>query len=326
MKPRVKASLLAIIASLGLMGGCKDNKKIQNSNVEVTATILEETPEPTKIVTPTPTIEPTEVPTEKPTATPTIEPTEVPTEKPTATPTIEPTSEPKDEMPRIPLIGEFDMNDLNRTVILEPGVHMVINSAERQINQDIEDGWTNGNVIVPYLPEGYGYVYVGIDEEDKSKPYVWIYFNVDPVEKNLNTRADMYVQSVLLDQETKKYETLNQIWSDGSFGKVYENTEDYSEFENMYGDNFYKPHSHVIYYSCDYSEIFDNYGNFKFEIPDGYTLLGAIDLENNTNVGEVKSSGKVVLFFANEQPILVEEDVKLPGKVVKREKTLTLHI
>ncbi len=306
MKPRVKASLLAIIASLGLMGGCKDNKKIQNSNVEVTATILEETPEPTKIVTPTPT----------------IEPTEVPTEKPTATPTIEPTSEPKDEMPRIPLIGEFDMDDLNRTVILEPGVHMVINSAERQINQNIEDGWTNGNVIVPYLPEGYGYVYVGIDEGD----YVWIYFNVDPVEKNLNTRADMYVQSVLLDQETKKYETLNQIWSDGSFGKVYENTEDYSEFENMYGDNFYKPHSHVIYYSCDYSEIFDNYGNFKFEIPDGYTLLGAIDLENNTNVGEVKSSGKVVLFFANEQPILVEEDVKLPGKVVKREKTLTLHM
>lgn len=47
MKPRVKASLLAVLASLGLMGGCKDSKKMENPNTgEITAT-SEETQEPT---------------------------------------------------------------------------------------------------------------------------------------------------------------------------------------------------------------------------------------------------------------------------------------
>ena len=324
MKPRIKAFSLAVLASLGLMGGCRnDNEKIENLNVEVSAT-LEETPEPTEIVTSTPTVVPTEVPTPEPTPTPT--PTVEPTAEPTPEPTIEPTVEPKDEMPRISLVGEINLEDFKGTIILDPQVHLVVTEVQKLSNEKFEDGWTNGEFIIPYLPDGYGYAAVAVDEENKNKPYIWAYSNVDSVEKNLNTRTDMYNMITILDPETKTYEEYNRIMSVGSFGKVYEKSEDYSYYENLYGKDFYQPQSHVVYYVCDYSEIFDMNGNFIFEIPEGYDVIGAIDLESGNNVNEIKSSGKVALFFTNYVPILVEENVKMPGTALIKEQTLTLHL
>ena len=312
MKPRVKAFSLAVLASFGLMGGCKkDNEKTENPNVEVSAA-LEETPEPTEIVTPTPT----------------VVPTEVPTPEPTPTPTAEPTVEPKDEMPRIPLVGEINLEDFKGTAILEPQVHIVLNEVQKLSNEKFEDGWTEGKFVIPYLPEGYGYAAILIDEENKNKPYIWGYTNVDAVEKNLNTRTDMLNAEVVLVPETKSYEIYNSIISDCSFGKVYEKSEDYTYYENLYGKDFYQPQSHVVYYVSDYSEIFDRNGNFIFEIPEGYDVIGGIDLESNTNINinEIKSTGKVALFFTNYVPILVEENVKMPGTILEKDKTLTLHL
>ncbi len=304
MKPRAKAFSLAVLASLGLMGGCKkENGKVENPNVEVTAT-MEATPEPTEIVTPTPTAVPTEVPTPEPTP----EPTPTPTPEPTPEPT------PVDTRPRISLMGEIDESALekNEEIIIEPYVQWFIWSGQNAKNVKLEDGWTNSNIFIPNMPN-YGYCGFALDSDGN---YIWILTNLNTITKKYDPENDFFTQDIILDEETKTYETLNRMVS-LSPGQLYENSHQFDEYEEMYGQNFYEPYEHLIYYVCDVNEMFDEKGNLIVEIPDGYDCIVA---------SEFPDTGKAVMLLTNWALILVEEDVKLPGKVIEKENTLTLHL
>ncbi len=302
MKPRVKAFSLAVLASLGLMGGCKkDNEKIENPNVEVTNT-LEETPEPTEIVTPTPTVVPTEVPTPEPTPIPT----------PTPSPT--PTPEPEDTRPRISLYGEMDESTLepNEEIIIEPYAQWFIWSGQNAKDVKLEDGWTNSNIFIPNMPN-YGYCGFALDNDGN---YIWVLNNLDTIIKKYDPENDFFVQDIWLDEETKTYETTNRMVS-VSPGQLYEKSHQFDEYEEMYGQNFYEPFEHLIYYISDVGEMFDKKGNLIIEVPDGYDIIVA---------AQFPDTEKAVMLLTNWAPILVEENVKMPGKVIEKAKTLSLHL
>lgn len=298
MKPRVKAFSLAVLASLGLMGGCKkDNEKTENPNVEVSAA-LEETPEPTEIVTPTPTVVPTEVPTSAPT--PTAEPTETP--------------EPENKDRHISLTGEIDYSSLEEyeNLIIEPYVHMFVWSGQNASNVKLEDGWTNSNIYIPTFAN-YGYCGFALDEEGN---YIWMLTNLDTVTKKFDPEYDVFAQDILLDEKTKKYETLNRMIS-VSPGKLFEESHEFDYYEQMYKESFYEPYEHLIYYISGVNEMFDQKGNLIIEIPEGYDIIVAAQLPNTE---------KAIMILTNYAPILVEENVKMPGTILEKEKTLTLHL
>lgn len=297
MKPRVKALSLAAIASLGLMGGCKKGSKIENPNAEVTS-IIGATAEPTIYATLAPTAEPT--------ATPTIEPT--------PTPTIEPTPTPESNDRHISLVGEIDYSSLKEYeyLIIEPYVHMFVWSGQNASNVELEDGWTNSNIYIPTFPN-YGYCGFALDEKGN---YIWMLTNLDTVTKKFDPENDFFTQDILLDEETKRYETLNRMVS-FTPGKLYEESHEFDYYEEMYSDNFYEPYEHLIYYISSANDMFDQKGNLTIEIPQGYDIIVA---------AQVPNTEKAIMILTNYAPVLVLENNKEPGKVLEKDKELTLHI
>lgn len=304
MKPRIKAFSLAFLASLGLMGGCKkDNKKIDNPKVEITT--IEATIEPTMTVTPSSTPTSTVAPTDTPSPTPTMVPTDTPSPIPTMVPV---------EGTHITLFDEIDASKLkrNENLIIDPYVQWFLWSEQNVSNVTLEAGWTKSNIRIPTF-KGYGYCGFALDYDGN---YIWILTNLCTVTKKYDVENDVFTQDIWLDEDSKTYETTNKIVSI-SPGKIIDESNEYSEFKEKYGDGFYEPLSHLIYYVLDDNELFDNKGNLTIEIPEGYDVIVA---------SQVPNTNKAIIIFTNCEPVLVDEDVKLPGKVLEIEKQLVLHL